>query len=261
MLLSKRVLDFRQSTLFYFFLCLLLIVLLLFSTSVTATGITISPLRVELDENAVGTVKLTNTSRSVRVVTISAYSWDQEQFSGAQILLPTRDLIVSPPVLRLNPGQTKLMRIGLRRAPDTIKQLNYRFIADANIEKQNDAENLEVAFNYRLNVPVYVAPKQGDDDTYGSGVRFVLNRSTRELDVVNDSKLAFTYNLIGVKRIANQADYVWTESSHTVLSGKVKRYKVSSKELSDIISAINNGESLLAVGPDLAFQSFSIQIK
>jgi fimbrial chaperone protein len=46
---------------------------------------------------------------------VQLFAWSQD--AGQDILQPTTDLLVSPPVFTVQPGQSQLLRIALRGAP------------------------------------------------------------------------------------------------------------------------------------------------
>jgi fimbrial chaperone protein len=89
----------------------------------------VSPTSVTLpaSQNA-GGLTLTNTGDVPLRGQVRVFRWRQSD--GEDRLEPTRDLIVSPPMLRLSPGQRQLVRV-IRPGPAPVgEEAGYRLIVD-----------------------------------------------------------------------------------------------------------------------------------
>src|SRR5690625_4670723 len=75
-----------------------------------ASGLQVSPvsLTLQADQNAQG-LWLSNTGSSVVHAQVRVYHWTQN--GGAKQLTPSRALVVSPPMLAIQPGQKQLIRV------------------------------------------------------------------------------------------------------------------------------------------------------
>ncbi len=137
------------------------------------TSIQVSPTLLDFSpaENAQG-LQLTNTgSISVRLQ-MRLLEWRQQAQSDA--LTPTRDIVASPPVVELAPGQQQLVRI-VRVLPQPSKtEQAYRLLVDelpATLQAQPTSEGASdkpasgaglsgaLKFNLRHSIPVFVAPE------------------------------------------------------------------------------------------------------
>jgi len=121
-----------------------------------AGSFNVSPVRVELsaaDRTQALTVR--NEGGEPSVVQVQILAWSQD--SGQDILQPTTDLLVSPPVFTVQPGQSQLVRIALRTTPDAARQLSYRAILqEVPGPSRAGGPSLQVAL--KISLPVFVEP-------------------------------------------------------------------------------------------------------
>ena len=126
------------------------------STQVVAGTFSISPVRIELSPGVqTGAVTIRNQEATPVVVQAEVVLWDQ--VDGQDKLSPTRELLVSPPVFTLPGNGSQLVRVALRRAADTGRELSYRLIL-TEVPQQASAEFSGLNVALRLSLPVFVAP-------------------------------------------------------------------------------------------------------
>lgn len=140
-------------------LCLLVSV---WSFSVRAADVTLMPVTVKLDRtNDRATVPVVNNGQEPVLMQAEAISWTR--VGGIDLDGPTSDLIVNPPVFTVQPGQTQVLRLGLRRSPELTQEATYRIVL-GEVPMPRPSDVLNVAGSVRvlvaLRVPVYVAPAQ-----------------------------------------------------------------------------------------------------
>jgi len=136
-------------------LCLLL--LLAWCGAAVAGGLAVSPIRLYLSD-ATPSVAMTleNNGARASVVQMQLLAWetDGEQDS----YLPTGELVASPPIATLQPGETQIVRVGLTRDVDPQRELAYRlFIEEVPPPPKPNQQGLQVAL--RIGVPVFVEPR------------------------------------------------------------------------------------------------------
>jgi len=121
-----------------------------------AGSFNVSPVRVELTaKERTQALTVRNQGDQPAVVQVQLFAWSQE--AGQDILQPTTDLLVSPPVFTVQPGQSQLLRIALRGAPDPARQLSYRAILqEVPPQTREGGPALQVAL--RISLPVFVEP-------------------------------------------------------------------------------------------------------
>lgn len=121
----------------------------------------VSPTSVTLpaSQNA-GGLTLTNTGDVPLRGQVRVFRWRQSD--GEDRLEPTRDLIVSPPMLRLSPGQRQLVRV-IRPGPAPVgEEAGYRLIVDELPDAtlpDDDRRGLRFVLQYVI--PVFLLPADG----------------------------------------------------------------------------------------------------
>lgn len=137
----------------------LCIAALLFHGCAWAGSFQVNPIRVDLTPKAQTTaLTVKNTSDEAVVVQVSIDAWSQD--AGKDVYAPTKELLATPPVMTIPPGDERVVRVGLRRAPDRDKELSYRlFLQEVPPPPKPGFQGLVVAL--RVGLPVFVAPAQG----------------------------------------------------------------------------------------------------
>ena len=126
------------------------------SAATQAGQISIRPLGLVLtSEQPIRTFRVTNPGAEPVTVQIQPLSWRQHDENDE--LNPTRELLITPPIVTIPPGETQLVRAGLRRAPKPAEELAYR-VQFSEIPPPPEAgfTGLVVALN--ISVPVFVTP-------------------------------------------------------------------------------------------------------
>lgn len=132
-----------------------------------AADLTLMPVAIHLDrERDRATVHVVNNGTEAATVQADAIAWTRE--GGQDRDGPTDALIVNPPVFTVQPGQTQIVRVGLRRNSATTQEATYRMVLrelpppEATL-RPGVAGSLRVLVAMR--VPVYVAPMRVHQDT------------------------------------------------------------------------------------------------
>lgn len=90
--------------------------------------LSISPLRVELEGTGTGaTVRLTNASTHALPVQARLFAWSQA--NGEDVYAPSSELVVSPSIASIPPGQTQIVRV-LRRGAASPGEKRFRLAVD-----------------------------------------------------------------------------------------------------------------------------------
>jgi fimbrial chaperone protein len=121
-----------------------------------AGAFNVSPVRVELSaQHRTQALTVRNQGDEAAVVQVQIYAWSQE--AGQDVLQPTTDLLLSPPVFTVKPGQAQLLRVALRGAPDSARQRSYRVVLqEVPGQAPTGAPTLQVAL--KISLPVFVEP-------------------------------------------------------------------------------------------------------
>jgi len=127
--------------------------------AVCAGSFEVNPIRVDLSAAArSAAVTVRNSGTESVVVQAAAQAWAQQD--GKDVLTPTNEVLISPPIATIAPGAEQVIRIGLRRAPDAQHELSYRlFLQEVPPPPQPGFQGLQVAL--RIGLPIFVQPKSG----------------------------------------------------------------------------------------------------
>ncbi|MBV8379496.1 MAG: molecular chaperone [Paucibacter sp.] len=135
---------------------------LLLPLAAHAAEVTLMPVNVKLDRaNDRATVQVMNNGQEPVLMQAEAIAWTRE--NGQDKDGPTTDLIVNPPVFTIQPGQTQVLRLGLRRNQALEQEGTYRVVLrEVPMPRAEDLLNVSgsVRVLVTMRVPVYVAPAQ-----------------------------------------------------------------------------------------------------
>lgn len=159
-----------------------------------AGGFSVQPVRVHLSpDQPTASLSVRNTGDAEAVVQISAHLWGQE--AGADILQATRDVLVTPPISRIAPGQSQLVRLGLRSDFPVLSERTYRLVL-SEIPGPAAAGFTGLRMSLQVSMPVFVLPAVAVAPTL---------EWTAELDESNDLWVVLTNSgtaHVQIKKIA-----------------------------------------------------------
>lgn len=126
-----------------------------------AADIGLTPIALHLDRQRDRTlVKVENQGSEPVTMQADAIVWSRHDVDGESV--PTDALVVSPPVFEIAPGQTQIVRVGLRQTAELTQEATYRMVL-REIPRPGDATGTvsgSVQVLVAMRVPVYVAPHQ-----------------------------------------------------------------------------------------------------
>ena len=119
----------------------------------------IDPVRIELSPDQQTTaITVRNDSDQATSIQIQAVAWSQHE--GKDVYTPTRELLVSPPIVTIPAKGEQVLRVALRRQPDTTMELSYRInLQELPPQPTPGFMGLQVAL--RIGLPVFVQPQIG----------------------------------------------------------------------------------------------------
>lgn len=129
------------------------------SLGAQAAGLQVSPILLDFSaaESAQG-VWLSNTGDAPLRAQVRVQQWTQAE--GRDQLAPTRDLVASPPVLEIAPGQRQMVRVVRLQAGAPAQELAYRLLIDE-LPSDRSAAGAAAATGLqmllRYSVPVFIA--------------------------------------------------------------------------------------------------------
>ena len=162
---------------------------ILTTTPVRAASIEVAPVVIDLTaEQQTAVITLVNRTNSPTAAQLRAFAWRQS--ATQEELLPTDQLLVSPPVFNLAPGASQLVRLVLRPANEGAER-TYRIVVDEIPPPMPATRGIQLAL--RLSLPVFVAapmvaPPRLTWRLSGDGKLIVANTGKRH-ERVHDLKL------------------------------------------------------------------------
>jgi fimbrial chaperone protein len=135
--------------------CLGLVILGLGSLPALAGSFSVSPMRVSLSAaKPVAALVVHNDGTERSVVQLELVGWSQAD--NADVYVETAELLATPPILDVPPGGSRVVRIGMRRAPDRDRELTYRlYIQEVAPPMAANFEGMRMTL--RVGVPVFIA--------------------------------------------------------------------------------------------------------
>jgi len=128
---------------------------LLAHAAASASGLQVSPVTLTLQatQNADG-LWLSNTGDDVVHAQVRVYQWSQED--GNEKLTPSRELLVSPPMVQLAASSRQLIRVIRTGVPPGAVENSYRVIIDELPVEMKEKKGLQLVLRY--SVPIFIAP-------------------------------------------------------------------------------------------------------
>ncbi len=145
---------------FHFAASLALCLLACYFPSVSkAAGWEIDPVRIELStQQQTAALSVKNTTNQSTSIQIQAVTWSQHD--GKDIFAPTKEILVSPPIVTIAPKSEQIIRVALRRDASATKELTYRLNLQELPPKQS-ANFAGVKVALRVTMPVFVQSLAG----------------------------------------------------------------------------------------------------
>jgi fimbrial chaperone protein len=120
-----------------------------------AGSLRVGPTRIELSaRRPVVALEVQNTADSPTLAQIDTFAWTQE--GAGDSLTPTTDVIATPLVINLAPGETRIVRVGLREPNRTAVERPYRLFVREVAPTFVPGTGLQFAL--RIGVPVFALP-------------------------------------------------------------------------------------------------------
>jgi fimbrial chaperone protein len=128
---------------------------LFLATLAHAGSFSVNPVRVTLSAaQTVAAITVRNEGTETTVVQLETLSWAQHD--GVDALAPSSDVLATPPILTIPPGGARIVRVGLRRAPDSQREVTYRLFLREVPPPQELAQALRVSL--LISIPIFIQP-------------------------------------------------------------------------------------------------------
>jgi fimbrial chaperone protein len=193
-------------------------------------GFTVIPVTMEMapGERA-RTLTIQNNTDSKASFQVRPFAWSQA--GGPDQLDVTDGLVVSPPIGELAPGATQVVRLVLRSAAPTNREIAYRILLD---QIPSASASDQIGFVLRLSIPVFVeppgkiAPQLGwTVEVQGQDAWLVARNEGSRRQVLRDMKLMAGGGALALE--SNVSPYV--------IAGGVRRWRIVGRSLAPAADA------------------------
>jgi fimbrial chaperone protein len=191
--------------------CLAVAALFASSFALRASEFTINPLRVSLDRNVrASEVTVRNDDTVPLRVQLEAMTWRQDA-QGKDQFAPTEDLIFFPRAMEIPPGESRIVRVGVRAAPVTSEETYRLFIEELPPPPGTDVppQGTSLRIFLRVGVAVFVAPVQSKRT--GEIARLDLKGGTAEWSVANTGNAHFRTDQVALAGVARDGTQLFTQ--------------------------------------------------
>jgi fimbrial chaperone protein len=199
---------------------LILACLLLTAAAPALAGrFSVAPIRVDFGAGLrIGAVTVTSEDDHPLVFKNSPSLWTQNA-DGGDVYTPTSDLVVTPPLLRVETGEPRIVRIGTVHEPGDVER-SYRAFLEEQAPANPEAGGATIAVVIKFGVPVFVAPRSERI----AGIAEVIERKPGRvtLQIKNSGNVHFNVETITANGVA-----VKDVSSWYLLPGATRRYDLA----------------------------------
>lgn len=129
----------------------------LWSVCAAGASLEVNPVRLTLSAaQPVAALTVRNAGTQSAGLHLQVMAWTQSDANEQYV--PTRELLATPPIFTLAPGTSQTVRVGLRRAVDSERELAYRLYLQE-IPDTVAPHGSGVRIALRIGVPVFVASR------------------------------------------------------------------------------------------------------
>ena len=199
---------------------LVLVCLLLTAAAPALAGrFSVAPIRVDFAAGLrIGAVTVTSEDDHPLVFKNSPSLWTQNP-DGGDVYTPTTDLVVTPPLLRVETGEPRIVRIGTLREPGDVER-SYRVFLEEQAPANPEGGGATLAVVIKFGVPVFVAPRS---ERVAGSAEIVERKPARvTLQVKNTGNVHFNVETITANGVALK-----DVSSWYLLPGTTRRYDLA----------------------------------
>ena len=120
---------------------------------------TVSPVRIFMNprDRAIA-VTVTNDGDEELVMQAEVFKWNQKR-GGEDELVPSDDLVLSPPILKLAPKARQVVRLALINRIALDRQVTYRLVVREVPEVKHAAKDIQLQVALAFSMPVFITPQ------------------------------------------------------------------------------------------------------
>lgn len=190
---------------------LALLAFLAWSVAAGAGEFTINPLRVNLDRATRSSeITVRNDDTAPLRMQLDAMSWRQDA-EGKDQYAPAEDLLFFPRAMEIPPGESRIVRVGVRAAPVTREDAYRLFIEELPPAAPDAApQGTSLRIFLRVGVAVFVAPAQAKPTA--EITRLDLKAGVAEWSVANTGNAHFSTETVELAGLARDGTRLFVQS-------------------------------------------------
>ncbi|MEP6997825.1 MAG: fimbria/pilus periplasmic chaperone [Betaproteobacteria bacterium] len=179
----------------------------------------VAPIRLDFAAGLrIGAVTVTSEDDRPLVFRNSPSLWTQNA-DGGDVYAATSDLVVTPPLLRVEAGEPRIVRIGTLREPGDVER-SYRVFLEEQAPANAEGAGATIAVVIKFGVPVFVAPRS---ERVAGSAEIVDRKPGRvTLQLKNTGNAHFNVEAISANGVALK-----DVSSWYLLPGTTRRYDLA----------------------------------
>lgn len=202
----------------------LLLAVAVFPAVGAAASFRVAPVRVTLSADQPTTaITITANGTTRQTMQLETVVWTQRD--GEDIYRPTEDLLVTPPIFELQPGEKRIIRIGLHHAAPASEETAYRlYIREIPPPRQRGAKGVRVAL--RIGIPVFVLPK----DTVQPVLQWRAQRQPQgglRLELVNRGKAHVQLAELRLREADGESSQLIASGAFYLLAGQARQWFIT----------------------------------
>jgi fimbrial chaperone protein len=185
---------------------------------VHAGSFMVDPVRVYLDASQKSSsLVLGNNGQEPTVLQVSLMAWSQ--VNGEDVYTLTQDVLVTPPIVTIQPGAEQVLRLALRHPIDPQKELTYRiFIQEVPPAPRPGFRGLQVSM--RMSVPVFAKANQALVPKMQWKLAYLSKEHILRAEVINAGAAHLHLTEFTIKNPNNDANLILQQAAVYVLPGQ-----------------------------------------
>ena len=198
-------------------------IVFLTSLEAGAQALSVVPVNVFLTTGQKATsLTIRNSGDRESTIQIRGYAWNQK--AGEDQLIASNDVVLSPPLVKIAPGVTQVVRLILRQLPEN-QEATYRILID---QIPPPVEPGIVHMVLRLSIPIFVLPS----NRAFPDVRFHVERTAGQIYLVGINYGILHDAIRDIVLTTNDGRKLKPESSSSpyVLAGATRRWHLIAQD-------------------------------
>ena len=200
----------------------ILLTALFFIGNAQSANFSINPLRLYLDGKVrSGTVVVENTSDELLTIQASINFWSQQDGKD-DLIIPTEEMVVSPPIFKVQPKSRQIIRVGNLKKPDTLKEGAYRLVLEE-VPHPRKPDETGTLLVLRISLPIFITPVAANTQALLKWKVTPVDAKNISLTFVNSGTAHIQINGISVNlpdgsslvAIPSMMTYILPAQSHT----------------------------------------------